>query len=255
MTYARGVAIGYVRVSTNGQAEGLGPELQAEAIAEWARAHIYHLAEVWRDEGVSGTLLDRPGLTEALGALGERDVLVVARLDRLARDLITQELLLRQIRKRGAELVSCADGEQAYLADDPNDPSRRLIRQVLGAVAEYERSMISLRLRMARAAVRRNGGYGGGEPPFGWRVAPEGGLEPDPREQEVLETMRWLREQRKTYRQMAEELNRNVESAQCGPRRGTRWTPSAVHRIYTRTYMRSTALRSRSGSSVQRQTF
>ena len=48
---------------------------------------------------------------------------------------MTQEILLRDIRKRGSEVVSCSRAEADYLADDPNDPTRKLIRQVLGAVS------------------------------------------------------------------------------------------------------------------------
>ena len=52
----------------------------------------------------------------------------------------------------GAEVFSTSDAEQGYLQDDPSDPSRKLIRQVLGAVAEYERAMIRLRLRLVDVA-------------------------------------------------------------------------------------------------------
>jgi DNA invertase Pin-like site-specific DNA recombinase len=78
-------------------------------------------------------------------------VVVVARLDRLARDLLTQEFLLREIRQRGADLVSCSDTEADYLQDDPHDPTRKLVRQVLGAISEFERALIKLRLQRGRA--------------------------------------------------------------------------------------------------------
>jgi DNA invertase Pin-like site-specific DNA recombinase len=68
---------------------------------------------------------------------------VVYRLDRLARDLIVQETLLAEVWRMGREVFSTSAAEQGYLADDPHAPSRKLIRQVLGAVNEYERSMIS----------------------------------------------------------------------------------------------------------------
>ena len=220
-------AIGYVRVSTNGQADGFGPELQREAIEGSGRQD--GISAWYSDEGVSGKLMDRPGLGDALAALEAGDVLVVAKLDRLARDLITQEMLLREIRSRGAELVSCAEGEQAYLADDAADPSRRLIRQVLGAVAEYERSMISLRLSMGRRAKRKAGGYAGGETPFGYRSV-AGELVMDDREQSVIAEMRRLRSDGFELAEVATILN----GFGMEPRRGTGWRKQSVHRVLAR---------------------
>src|SRR5512132_162390 len=145
----------YVRVSTGKQVEeGLGLVDQERACRAWARQHGHQVLAVFRDEGVSGTkeLEHRLGLAEALAAVkdGRAGAIVVYRLDRLARDLVLQEQLLAEVWRSG-ELFSTAGGE-ANLHDDPEDPSRRLIRQVLGAVSEYERAMIALRLRRGRAA-------------------------------------------------------------------------------------------------------
>ncbi len=82
---------------------------------------------------------------------------MVYRLDRLARDLILQETLLAEITAAGGQVFSTMPGEQAVIEDDPEDPSRRLIRQVLGAVAEYERSLIRLRLRNGRRRKAERG--------------------------------------------------------------------------------------------------
>ncbi len=223
-------AIGYVRVSTVGQGDGHGPEIQRAAIEAWARERGVELLEVLTDVGISGAVLERPGLDRALRALRPGETLVVYRLDRLARDLVTQELLLRELRRRGAEVASCSEAEQAYLSDDPADPARKLIRQVLGAVAEFEREMIRLRLRRGRQVKREAGGYVGGEPPFGWRVRAGGGLEPDPREQLVLHRMRALRRVEVSYRQIAAQLN--AEGLR--PRRGRAWSGQAIHRILSR---------------------
>jgi DNA invertase Pin-like site-specific DNA recombinase len=127
-----------------------------------------------RDEGVSGSngLDTRDGLADALEALKSRQAggLIVYRLDRLARDLVLQEQLLADIRRMGAEVFSTSSAEASYLTDDPDDPSRKLIRQVLGAVNEYERAMIALRLRSGRRKKHDNGGYAYGSPPYGWRA-------------------------------------------------------------------------------------
>jgi len=120
-------AIGYLRVSTDRQAEkGLGIPEQEAALRAWAKAGGHRLVALYRDEGESGSngLDTREGLADALGALrdGKAEALVVARLDRLARDLVLQEQLLAEVRRLGAVLCSAAGGEDAYLVDDATDP-------------------------------------------------------------------------------------------------------------------------------------
>jgi DNA invertase Pin-like site-specific DNA recombinase len=118
--------------------------------------------------------------------------LIVYRLDRLARDLVLQEQLLADIRRMGADVFSTSSAEGSYLTDDPDDPSRKLIRQVLGAVNEYERAIIALRLRSGRRKKYDNGGYAFGSPPYGWRAVRRDLVE-DPEEQAALARMRELR--------------------------------------------------------------
>ncbi len=160
-------AVGYLRVSTDRQAEkGFGLDVQERAVRSWARQHGHRLVEIHRDEGVSGSngLDTRVGLADALQSLRDRNAhgLVVPRLDRLARDLVLQETLLAEVKRLGGRVYSATPAEDEFLADDPQDPSRRLIRQILGAVNEYERSMIALRMRGGRERKRAAGGYAGG---------------------------------------------------------------------------------------------
>ncbi len=220
-------ALGYVRVSTQKQAEeGFGLDVQAAAVKEWARNSDARLLAIIRDEGVNGTLEERPGLAELLGRLEPGMVVVVPRLDRLARDLMTQEILLRDIRRKGADLVSTSKAEAEYLAEDPNDPTRKLIRQVLGAVAEFERSLIRLRLSRGRAAKAASGGFAYGSPPFGYR-AESGRLVKEPEEQKTIALARRLRGRGRSLRQIAQELNGKGRK----PRRGREWHPGTVTRL------------------------
>jgi DNA invertase Pin-like site-specific DNA recombinase len=124
---------------------------QEQSIRAFLRQQGVRQFRFFEDRGVPGAVEDRPGLAELLAELRPGDVVVVARLDRLARDLLTQEFLLREIRQRGADLVSCSDTEADYLQDDPHDPTRKLVRQVLGAISEFERALIKLRLQRGRA--------------------------------------------------------------------------------------------------------
>jgi len=224
---------GYLRVSTDRQAdEGLGLDVQERAIRAWAKA-AGHKVVAWRkDEGISGSngLDTRAALAEALEDVSQRRTfgIVVYRLDRLARDLIMQETLLREIRKLGGEVFTTSAAEAEYLTDDDSDPSRKLIRQILGAVNEYERAMIALRLRSGRALKHQRGGYAYGGPPFGWRAEGKA-LVADNAEQGVLDRMRQDRAEGASYASIAASLNADGIPA----RRGS-WHPQTVSRALGR---------------------
>lgn len=226
--------IGYLRVSTDRQAErGLGLDVQERAIRSWAKAQSHRIVALTRDEGVSGSngLANREGLADALDMIreGKGQGLVVYRLDRLARDLIIQEQILAEIRRLGADVFTTSAGESGYLADDPDDPSRKLIRQVLGAVAEYERSMIALRMRSGRRRKAERGGFAYGSPPLGYRA--EGGqLVPREDEQAALARMRQLQAEGSSIRGIA----RTLESEGYRTRKGARWHPTTVARALER---------------------
>jgi DNA invertase Pin-like site-specific DNA recombinase len=227
--------IGYIRVSTDRQAEeGLGLEVQQDALRSWARSNGHRVVKVLRDDGISGSngIETRVGLAEALELLrsGEAEGLIVYRLDRLARDLVLQEQLLAEIWRMGAEVFSTSNAEQGYLQDDPDDPSRKLIRQVLGAVAEYERAMIRLRLEAGRRRKAQAGGYAGyGSPPFGYRSV-SGALVLIQREQTTLERIRMLHGDGRSLREIA----RTLDAEGLKPKRGGAWGPWQVGRIVNR---------------------
>lgn len=225
---------GYVRVSTDRQAEeGLGLEIQRDAIASWAAANGATIVAWHADEGLSGAadLSARDGLREALECLaaGTSDGIVVYRLDRLARDLMIQEQVLAEVWRLGGTMNSTSAAEASYLTDDPDDPSRKLIRQVLGAVAEYEKSMITLRLKAGRRRKHLDGGYAYGSPPFGY-ASVQGVLVPVESEQEAIATASELRRSGLTLRAVAEEMNRRgIQS-----RRAAGWHAESVRRILVR---------------------
>lgn len=251
--------LAYRRVSTDRQAEqGFGLDAQAAAIQAWAAGAGVRVTETFTDAGVSGGTapLDRPGFAALLLALGrtgdrtsdpadgrtasacalvnEQPTVILPRLDRLARDLIVQEQALACLWKAGA-LVVAADSGPVH-ADDPDDPSRTLIRQMLGAVAQYDRAAISSRMRAGRAAKRERGGYADGAPPYGWRAS-GGELVPDPVEQAGLERMLHLRRQGMTLRVIADVLAREGHR----PRRAGRFHPKVLAYILNREMTREVA--------------
>lgn len=235
--------VAYLRVSTDRQAEhGLGLDVQRAAILSWARSHA-HRVTVWTaDEGVSGSngLDQRAGLAEALALLRARSVtaLVVYRLDRLARDLVLQEQLLADVWRMGARVCSTSEAEDAYL--DPegaaDDPSRALIRQVLGAVSQYERSMIRLRMRSGKMRKQALGGFVGGQVPLGWRV--EGReLVADDGEQETLARIVQLRSDGLSLRGICAALQADGVPTK---KHGSTWHPYAISSILARCERRPT---------------
>lgn len=183
-------AIGYLRVSSAAQAKDGrdGFPRQRAAIRAFCTSKRHELVEEHEDAGVSGTvpLEGRDGLSTALQRCAETGatVLVVEKADRLGRDLIVSEMAVRAFGEAGVSIVTADTGQS--LTDADNDPSRKLIRQVLNAVAEYERSALVAKLRAARERKKRNGGHSVGCYRFGHH--------PDrPDEAETLTRIRELR--------------------------------------------------------------
>jgi DNA invertase Pin-like site-specific DNA recombinase len=208
----------YLRVSGKGQVEGDGFTRQLKAIREYAAAHDMKIVNVYREEGVSGATesADRPAwsdLMTALHANGVRTV-IVERLDRLARDLMVQETIVADLRKHGFELVSVAEPDLMA-----NDPTRILVRHMMGAVAQYEKSQIVLKLRGARMRKRAKEGRCEGRKPYGYY---EG-------ETEALERLKALRAEGLGFDRIAARMNEE----RIPTRTGRPWHGVVVNRILT----------------------
>jgi DNA invertase Pin-like site-specific DNA recombinase len=228
--------VAYLRVSTDRQAEsGFGIDVQDAAVRSWARHkdHRGRIVATCTDEGRSGStgLLGRPGLAEALGHLhaGRADAIVVARLDRLARDLVLSEWLRAEVVRMGCQLRSADPVEDLHLVEDPDNPTGKLVRQILGAIAEYERDMIRLRMASGKAAKASTGGYVHGRPPYGWRAV-KGALVRDEAEQLVVARIRRTHRLGRSLREIATSLNESGLVT----RSGSTWTPVAVSRVVER---------------------
>lgn len=224
--------VAYLRVSTDRQAEeGFGLDAQRDAVRKWARTNGHRVVVWTSDEGVSGSngIDTRRGLLEALNAIEDRqaDGLIVARLDRLARNLTVQEGTLAKVWNLGGTVFSVDLGEVAQ--DDPDDPVRTALRQMVGVFAQLERGMIAARLRAGRRQKAEQGGYAYGAPPFGFR-AEDGELVPDAIEQETIRRAVDLRNEGKSLRAIGAAL----ESEGRRPRRSERWHPRTIGAVLTR---------------------
>lgn len=220
-------AVSYLRVSGRGQIDRHGFTRQREAVRKYAEANRIRVVGEFQDRGVSGKheLADRKGLASLLDRVTHNGVslVLVESADRVARKLTTQETILSQFREEGIHVLDCAGND---LTND-EDPTRVLIRQVLGAVAQFDRHVTVLKLRAARERVKREKGRCEGRLPFG---AYEG-------EEETLQLIRRLRrkprnqrKKRRSWRMIAEELNQKGIPT----RMGKEWRPATLMRIAQR---------------------
>ena len=192
----------YLRVSDVSQIKGDGFPRQEKAIRDYAKAHNLQVVEVFRED-VTGTEEHRPVLARLIVSLEQNhhgvSTVIIEKLDRLARDLMVQEAIVRDFKKQGFQLISAMEGPD--LCGD--DPTRKFIRQVMGAVAEYDKTMLVAKLRAARERKRARGEKADGR--RGYADTTEG--------QALLRHLRMLRRKpklghRRTLREVAEILNK-----------------------------------------------
>lgn len=230
-------ALGYIRVSTEEQVQGNGLAVQRQGIAKFCRAEGMRLVGVLSDEGVSGSngLERRVGLATALAKLeaGEANCLVVYRLDRLARDYVLQELLVARLGQSGTPVRSVMEPD---IDTNTDDPTKVLLRQILGSIGQYERALIRGRMQAGKMIKAAKGGYVGGQPGYGLR-AKDGELVAAPVEDDVVRMVKTLRAEGQSYRAVCSAL----ESAGFRPRRAERWHPAVVRSIALGTAIRASS--------------
>lgn len=223
--------VGYTRVSSEAQLDGLGLDVQEQTIRRWAAKHGHRVVEVCQDPAQSGTIpfIERPGIACALDALklGRADGLVVLNLGRISRLLTDQEAALAVVWQHGGRVFTAENGE--VQADDPEDPMRTAMRQMAGVFFQLERAMVVKRLRDGRRLKAERGGYAHGRPPFGWKAVGRELVE-DPAEQLMLARIAELHQDGCSLRQIAARLQAEGHR----PRRGERWHPNTLARILER---------------------
>jgi DNA invertase Pin-like site-specific DNA recombinase len=226
----------YCRVSTERQAdEGVSLATQEEALRGWCALYRHDVVDVIVESG-SGSSLERPGLQRALGMLvgGAADGLLVHRLDRLTRNMGDLHTLYTGPFKERA-LASMTE----HL--DTSTATGRMMLNLLGTFAQFQRESMLERVGEAFAHARRQGRITSRDAPFGWRADTEGVLEPEPLEQAALDFIEARRDEGGIVRAMAEArlegyrgrrggLSRSTVSAALGRGRDAagRWRPFDV---------------------------
>ena len=177
-------AIGYIRVSTHGQAEdGVSLDAQEAKVRSWAELNGAEVV-IFRDEGISGKRADnRPGLVAALDTVGKGDALVVYSLSRLSRSTRDTLALSDLLTKKEADLVSLSE------KIDTTSAAGKMVFRLLAVLSEFERDQISDRTRFALAHKRACNEKTGGDVPFGYH-ARKGKLYKDAAEQKAGERTR-----------------------------------------------------------------
>jgi DNA invertase Pin-like site-specific DNA recombinase len=126
---------------------------QERALREYIQRRGWKLQQIYKDQGVSGASSNRPALNELLKACrrGSVDVVVVWKFDRFARSLKQLMSGLEMCRALGIDFVSVTESIDTSL------PSGELVFQMIGAVAQFERSLIAERVKSGLANARAKG--------------------------------------------------------------------------------------------------
>jgi DNA invertase Pin-like site-specific DNA recombinase len=206
----------YVRVSSEGQVDKTGLPRQRKAIERFAsQGRSYEIVE-WFEEAFTGTEDKRPSYVRMLDEMKRQDVsvILIECMDRFARDLAVQSLLLAQLTTLGHKLIPVDQGIDVVAAYQSKGTNRAII-QIMGVISELVKNQLVDRMHQGRIAS----GNMGGQPRFGER---EG-------EMEVVELIRKLRrkpvkDERRSYQEVSRELNRRGIKT----RHGKRWACNTV---------------------------
>src|SRR6267142_3644015 len=217
---------GYLRVSAKSQIDGDGFPRQAQAIESFCSVQKLNLFKSYREKGVSGAVegFDRPAFAELISDIDAWQrtkgipvsAVVVERMDRLARDLMVYEVLLTELRKRNIQVFSTDQGQLIDMASNDVDPTRILIRQIMGALAQWEKTMIVRKLRAAKDRKKEAGFFVEGNKPYGAL----------PGERHFLDFI-LAQFEHMNYSQIAKLLN----SGDARQRDGKPWTPQNVRTV------------------------
>lgn len=217
-------AIGYIRVSTQGQAdEGVSLAAQRAKIEAWCSLNDTELVAVFEDAGISGASMNgRDGLHAALKATGKGMALVAYSISRLARSTRDMLEIAEVLDRKGADLVSLTE------KIDTTTAAGRMVFKMLAVLADFERDQIGERTKMALAHKRAKGEVYA-PVPFGFDAI-EGRLVEVKRESKIVGDVIRRREAGASLAEIADYLNTQGIAG----KRGGRWYPSTVRYLIQR---------------------
>lgn len=218
------VAFAYLRVSSRGQIKGNGFDRQQETIKKYAKEKGITVKETFRDT-FTGTEADRPQFNLMVATILGNGVhtILVESLDRLARDVMVQGVLLTKLAQHGITLIKCVDGEDVTDSMRKEPMSKAMI-QIQSVFSELEKSLLVCKLRRARQAKKEATGKCEGRKAFGEKAG----------EQETVEMMRSLRRKRNGKRLSFARIAAELNEQRVPTRTGAVWQTTTVRNILGR---------------------
>jgi len=142
---------GYVRASTIEEVKQGSNERQKELIEKFCKERGYDL-KIYEDQAKSGASTDRPAFQKMLTELDGANIVVVTKIDRMARSLIDLLSTIQLLEKKGIGFISIQDP-----GIDTTSPNGKLLLQILGAFAEFERNLINQRTKAGKEKAKQRG--------------------------------------------------------------------------------------------------
>lgn len=213
----------YMSLSTEEQPgeDRYSPRAQLADIKRLCTSRRYVIVETYQDT-VSKAVSDRPGYQRMISDAKNRlfDAVVIAKLDQLAGSPGLQLLRTDQLENLGLRVIFVTEP-----AGTEDQDMSAIIRSVMDAFPEFERSKMISRMSAGRRDKAMRGGYSGGPPQFGY-VLRDHELVVDEHEAEIIKKVFAWRSQRWTLQEIGDQLNK-----ECTTRRGCKWQPRQVSRI------------------------
>lgn len=218
-------AIGYSRVSTDGQAEsGLSLEAQRAKIQAYANLKDMELVEIVEDAGISAKNLNRPGIQKIMDMARRKeiDAVIILKMDRMFRNTVDALTTSQFFQKHNVALHSINENL------DTQSAIGGFFFTLMAGLAEMERKMTAERTVTALKQKKARGEKTGGYVPFGYNCNENGNLSVNDDEQATIARITELRDKGFTYQQIAESLN----SKGITTKTGKAWTKAHVFKIY-----------------------
>jgi site-specific DNA recombinase len=213
----------YIRVSTEDQArEGYSLEAQRENLTKYVKELGYEFGGIYTDVGFSAKNVDRPALQQMLLDAKQDifDVLVTLSPDRLSRNIIDQGVIRDLLAKSNVQLKFWT------LPVDTTSPEGDLITNILGSVSQYERRLISRRVKIGMTQKAQKGGFNGMAPPYGYDIV-DGDLIINKKEAEVVRCIFRMHE----LTMYLESITNLLNEFDVPTKKGGTWSKKQVWRI------------------------
>ena len=225
------IAALYARVSTTTQQHDETIASQIDALMTYAQAYDYEINphHIYQDEGFSGASVDRPALDALRDAVaaGELEAVLILSPDRLARQFAYQYVVTEEFEQAGCEVVFVSHGLG-------KTPAERMLREMAGVFAEYERAQIAERCRRGRIYKARQGHVWMSQAPYGYTYVSKteacpGRLIINETEAEVVRHLfHWLVDEQLSTYQMTKRINETGWRTRKG---NTRWSAGYIRNL------------------------